>query len=109
MQNRNLLSPLTGKPLASYEPVKDSQRFKQTHITIHSAQMNAAMLAIKPGFKVSYAHFLFSFCMRYNKNMVFKYLKTIREADNINYTFGKLKREDFGKIVEKEPIPDVEQ
>ena len=50
LQNQNIMSPLTGLPLSSYEPVRHNKHYKATHIVLHQDQINAVMMAIKPGY-----------------------------------------------------------
>lgn len=35
LRTKNVASPLSGEPLSIYEPVKDNQHFKKSHIMIH--------------------------------------------------------------------------
>ena len=87
-QNKNLRSPLTGRSLNNYDPVKENQRFKHDYIITHRAHVNAVMLAIKPGFIKSFCHFLYSYFQPYNKPTIYQYLKKIRNTDVIQYSFG---------------------
>ena len=49
LRDKPLISPVTGQPLASYEPVRVSQHLRSDKIIHHHDQVNAVMLAIKPG------------------------------------------------------------
>lgn len=60
MQEREAMSPLTGKPLINYETVKQNKHFKKSHILLHQEQINAVMMAIKPGY-------LSIYCQKYTK------------------------------------------
>ena len=85
LQAKDVVSPLTGKPLSSYEPVKDKQQFKKTHIMIHQDHINTVMMAIKPGY-------LRIYCQKYSKEMVLNYLSRVRSTDVIAYGFGESKQ-----------------
>lgn len=79
------MSPLTGLPLSSYEPVRRNKHYKPTHILLHQDQVNAVMMAIKPGYHNIY-------CKKYSKEMVLDYLDRIRTEDVVNYGFQKSNR-----------------
>ena len=77
LQECDGISPLSGLSLRKYETVKENNHFKKGHILVHQDQVNAVMMAIKPGF-------LSIYCQKYTKNMVLDYLWRIRETDVIN-------------------------
>lgn len=60
LYDKNVISPITGKPLTDYECVKEHQHFKKSHIMIHQEHVNAVMMAIKPGICSIW-------CQKYNK------------------------------------------
>ena len=65
--DKNLVSPLTGQPLTYYQTVKSNNHYKPSGFLRHQDQINAVMMAIKPGFFNIYFK-------KYDKEMVLQYL-----------------------------------
>lgn len=70
-RDKPIISPVSGKPLLNYHPFRFNSYIRSDRILEHELQINAVMLAIKPG--------LFNICFRkYSKEIVMKYLLKIK-------------------------------
>jgi len=74
LRDKPIISPVTGKPLINYSPLKYNSYIRTDRIIEHEDQINAVMQAIKPG--------LCSICFRkYSKELVIEYLLILKDKD----------------------------
>ena len=74
LRERPIVSPVTGKPLMSYETVRTNSHYRPHRIVAHERQVNSVMMAIKPG----YCNVC---CQKFNKDQIIKYILSIKNKD----------------------------
>lgn len=74
MREKPIITPVTGLPLINYEPTKQNNYVRNDRLIHHENQINAVMLAIKPG--------ILNICFsKYSKEQMIDYLIKIKNKD----------------------------
>lgn len=89
-RTKPIISPVTGRPLINYKPIKNEHYICSDKIVDHELQINAVMLAMKPGYC--------NICFRmYSKDIIKQYLLDIKNR-NVKTDF-KMSKPQTNQII----------